>query len=290
MKIIIGKSILENRQLKFGNEKIILRTEDDFLSIVLNTSSRIVEELNIKIDPLKKSVKNDDKDSNIVHVYDGIASEDYISAYLEYAQNKSEKSFRVIIGCLLLLYKYEYPQYTGENYRNVELSEAMQIAEYMVVNSQSGLLSENEVMTYQTKMSEWNKDRLYRFSIGLNNPQPEMKNDKNQANTIVVFNDEITVEQALFYACSDLMISEKDVNIEVLNHYIKYNLKTSDLLVLIKDKVERNLQIHYNGDYYRLSNILYFSDEEKTSFIPLITMRIFAGGKKYPMLNIRDII
>lgn len=290
MKIIIGKSILENRQLKFGNEKIILRTEDDFLSIVLNTSSRIVEELNIKIDPLKKSVKNDDKDSNIVHVYDGIASEDYISAYMEYAQNKSEKSFRVIIGCLLLLYKYEYPQYTGENYRNVELSEAMQIAEYMVVNSQSGLLSENEVMTYQTKMSEWNKDRLYRFSIGLNNPQPEMKNDKNQANTIVVFNDEITVEQALFYACSDLMISEKDVNIEVLNHYIKYNLKTSDLLVLIKDKVERNLQIHYNGDYYRLSNILYFSGEEKTSFIPLITMRIFAGGKKYPMSNIRDII
>ena len=34
MKIIIGKSILENKELKFGNEKIILRNDNDFSSIV----------------------------------------------------------------------------------------------------------------------------------------------------------------------------------------------------------------------------------------------------------------
>lgn len=290
MKIIIGKSILENRQLKFGNEKIILRTEDDFSSIVLNTSSRIVEELSLKIDPLKKSVKNDEKDSNIVHVYDGKASEDYISAYLEYVQNKSEKSFRVIVGCLLLLYKYEYPQYTGENYRKVELSEAMQIAEYLIVNSPSGLLSENEVADYQAKISLWNNNRLYNFYKGLDNPLPEMKSNKNQDQTIVVFENETTIEKALFYVCNDLMIGEKEVYIEVLNHYIKYNLKKSELLDLIKDNVERNKQIHYDGDYYRLGNISYYSGEEKSSFKDMITMRIFAGGKKYPMLNIREII
>lgn len=290
MKIIIGKCILENRQLRFGNEKIILRTEDDFSSIVLNTSSRIVEELSLKIDPLKKSVKNDEKDSNIVHVYDGKASEDYISAYLEYVQNKSEKSFRVIVGCLLLLYKYEFPQYTGENYKKLELSEAMQIAEYLIVNSPSGLLSENEVADYQSKMSLWNNNRLYNFYKGLDNPLPEMKSNKNQDQTMIVFENESTLENALYYIDSDLMFNETEVYIEVLNHYIKYNLKKSELLDLIKDNVERHQQIHYNGDYYRLSNILYYSGQKRNSRKEMTTMRIFAGGRRYPMLNIREII
>lgn len=290
MKIIIGKCILENRQLRFGNEKIILRTEDDFSSIVLNTSSRIVEELSLKIDPLKKSVKHDEKDSNIVHVYDGKASEDYISAYLEYVQNKSEKSFRVIVGCLLLLYKYEYPQYTGENYKKVELSEAMQIAEYLIVNSPSGLLSENEVADYQAKMSLWNNNRLYNFYKGLDNPLPEMKSNKNQDQTMIVFENESTLENALYYIDNDLMFSEKEVYIEILNHYIKYNLKKSELLNLIKENVERHQQIHYNGDYYRLSNILYYSGQKRNSRKEMTTMRIFAGGRRYPMLNIREII
>lgn len=290
MKIIIGKCILENRQLRFGNEKIILRTEDDFSSIVLNTSSRIVEELSLKIDPLKKSVKNDEKDSNIVHVYDGKASEDYISAYLEYVQNKSEKSFRVIVGCLLLLYKYEFPQYTGENYKKLELSEAMQIAEYLIVNSPSGLLSENEVADYQAKMSLWNNNRLYNFYKGLDNPLPEMKSNKNQDQTMIVFENESTLENALYYIDSDLMFNETEVYIEVLNHYIKYNLKKSELLDLIKDNVERHQQIHYNGDYYRLSNILYYSGQKRNSRKEMTTMRIFAGGRRYPMLNIREII
>lgn len=290
MKIIIGKSILENKELKFGNEKIILRNDNDFSSIVLNTSSRIVEELSIKIDPLKKSVKNDEKDSNVVHVYDGKASEDYISAYLEYAQNKSEKSFRVIVGCLLLLYKYEYPQYTGENYRKVELSEVMQIAEYLVVNSPSGLLSENEVADYQAKMSLWNNNRLYNFYKGLDNPLPEMKSNKNQDKTIIVFENESTVENALYYINNDLMFNETEVYIEVLNHYIKYNLKKSELLDLIKENVERHQQIHYNGDYYRLSNILYYSGKKLNSRKEMTTMRIFAGGNKYPQLSIKEII
>lgn len=290
MKIIIGKSILENKELKFGNEKIILRNDNDFSSIVLNTSSRIVEELSIKIDPLKKSVKNDEKDSNVVHVYDGKASEDYISAYLEYVQNKSEKSFRVIVGCLLLLYKYEFPQYTGENYKKIELSEAMQIAEYLIVNSPSGLLSENEVADYQAKILLWNNNRLYNFYRGLDNPLPEMKSNKNQDKTIIVFENEITVENALYYINSDLMFNETEVYIEVLNHYIKYNLKKSELLDLIKDNVERHQQIHYNGDYYRLSNILYYSGQKRISRKEMTTMRIFAGGRRYPMLNIREII
>lgn len=290
MKIIIGKSILENKELKFGNEKIILRNDNDFSSIVLNTSSRIVEELSIKIDPLKKSVKNDEKDSNVVHVYDGKASEDYISAYLEYVQNKSEKSFRVIVGCLLLLYKYEYPQYTGENYRKVELSEVMQIAEYLIVNSPSGLLSESEVADYQAKMSEWNNNRLYNFYKGLDNPLPEMKSNKNQVQTIIVFENELTVENALYYIDNDLMISETELYIEVLNHYIKYNLKKSELLDLIKYNVERNQQIHYNGDYYRLSNILYYSGQKTNSRKEMTTMRIFAGGKRYPQLSMKEII
>lgn len=290
MKIIIGKSILENKELKFGNEKIILRNDNDFSSIVLNTSSRIVEELSIKIDPLKKSVKNDENDSNIVHVYDGKASEDYISAYLEYVQNKSEKSFRVIVGCLLLLYKYEYPQYTGENYRKVELSEVMQIAEYLIVNSPSGLLSENEVNDYQAKMSVWNNNRLYNFYKGLDNPLPEMKSNKNQDQTMIVFENESTVENALFYIDNDLMFNETEVYIEVLNHYIKYNLKKSELLDLIKDNVERYPQIHYNGDYYRLSNILYYSGQKRISRKEMTTMRIFAGGKRYPQLSMKEII
>ena len=290
MKIIIGKSILENKELKFGNEKIILRNDNDFSSIVLNTSSRIVEELSIKIDPLKKSVKNDENDSNIVHVYDGKASEDYISAYLEYVQNKSEKSFRVIVGCLLLLYKYEYPQYTGENYRKIELSEVMQIAEYLIVNSPSGLLSEDEVNDYQAKMSVWNNNRLYNFYKGLDNPLPEMKSNKNQDQTMIVFENESTIENALCYIDSDLMFNETEVYIEVLNHYIKYNLKKSELLDLIKDNVERHQQIHYNGDYYRLSNILYYSGQKRNSRKEMTTMRIFAGGRRYPMLNIREII
>jgi len=290
MKIIIGKSILENKELKFGNEKIILRNDNDFSSIVLNTSSRIVEELSIKIDPLKKSVKNDEKDSNVVHVYDGKASEDYISAYLEYVQNKSEKSFRVIVGCLLLLYKYEYPQYTGENYRKVELSEVMQIAEYLVVNSPSGLLSENEVADYQAKMSLWNNNRLYNFYKGLDNPLPEMKSNKNQDKTIIVFENESTVENALYYINNDLIFNETEVYIEVLNHYIKYNLKKSELLDLIKENVERHQQIHYNGDYYRLSNILYYSGKKLNSRKEMTTMRIFAGGNKYPQLSIKEII
>lgn len=290
MKIIIGKSILENKELKFGNEKIILRNDNDFSSIVLNTSSRIVEELSIKIDPLKKSVKNDENDSNIVHVYDGKASEDYISAYLEYVQNKSEKSFRVIVGCLLLLYKYEYPQYTGENYRKIELSEVMQIAEYLIVNSPSGLLSEDEVNDYQAKMSAWNNNRLYNFYKGLDNPLPEMKSNKNQDQTMIVFENESTIENALYYIDSDLMFNETEVYIEVLNHYIKYNLKKSELLDLIKDNVERHQQIHYNGDYYRLSNILYYSGQKRNSRKEMTTMRIFAGGRRYPMLNIREII
>ena len=290
MKIIIGKSILENKELKFGNEKIILRNDNDFSSIVLNTSSRIVEELSIKIDPLKKSVRNDEKDSNVVHVYDGKASEDYISAYLEYVQNKSEKSFRVIVGCLLLLYKYEFPQYTGENYKKLELSEAMQIAEYLIVNSPSGLLSENEVADYQSKMSLWNNNRLYNFYKGLDNPLPEMKSNKNQDQTMIVLENEITVENALYYIDRDLMFNETEVYIEVLNHYIKYNLKKSELLDLIKDNVERHQQIHYNGDYYRLSNILYYSGQKRNSRKEMTTMRIFAGGRRYPMLNIREII
>lgn len=290
MKIIIGKSILENKELKFGNEKIILRNDNDFSSIVLNTSSRIVEELSIKIDPLKKSVKNDENDSNIVHVYDGKASEDYISAYLEYVQNKSEKSFRVIVGCLLLLYKYEYPQYTGENYRKIELSEVMQIAEYLIVNSPSGLLSEDEVNDYQAKMSVWNNNRLYNFYKDLDNPLPEMKSNKNQDQTMIVFENESTIENALFYIDNDLMFSETEVYIEVLNHYMKYNLKKSELLDLIKDNVERYPQIHYNGDYYRLSNMLYYSGQKRNSRKEMTTMRIFAGGKRYPMLNIREII
>lgn len=290
MKIIIGKSILENKELKFGNEKIILRNDNDFSSIVLNTSSRIVEELSIKIDPLKKSVRNDEKDSNVVHVYDGKASEDYISAYLEYVQNKSEKSFRVIVGCLLLLYKYDFPQYTGENYKKLELSEAMQIAEYLIVNSPSGLLSENEVADYQSKMSLWNNNRLYNFYKGLDNPLPEMKSNKNQDQTMIVLENEITVENALYYIDSDLMFNETEVYIEVLNHYIKYNLKKSELLDLIKDNVERHQQIHYNGDYYRLSNILYYSGQKRNSRKEMTTMRIFAGGRRYPMLNIREII
>lgn len=290
MKIIIGKSILENKELKFGNEKIILRNDNDFSSIVLNTSSRIVEELSIKIDPLKKSVRNDEKDSNVVHVYDGKVSEDYISAYLEYVQNKSEKSFRVIVGCLLLLYKYEFPQYTGENYKKLELSEAMQIAEYLIVNSPSGLLSENEVADYQSKMSLWNNNRLYNFYKGLDNPLPEMKSNKNQDQTMIVFENESTLENALYYIDSDLMFNETEVYIEVLNHYIKYNLKKSELLDLIKDNVERHQQIHYNGDYYRLSNILYYSGQKRNSRKEMTTMRIFAGGRRYPMLNIREII
>lgn len=290
MKIIIGKSILENKELKFGNEKIILRNDNDFSSIVLNTSSRIVEELSIKIDPLKKSVRNDEKDSNVVHVYDGKVSEDYISAYLEYVQNKSEKSFRVIVGCLLLLYKYEFPQYTGESYKKLELSEAMQIAEYLIVNSPSGLLSENEVADYQSKMSLWNNNRLYNFYKGLDNPLPEMKSNKNQDQTMIVFENESTLENALYYIDSDLMFNETEVYIEVLNHYIKYNLKKSELLDLIKDNVERHQQIHYNGDYYRLSNILYYSGQKRNSRKEMTTMRIFAGGRRYPMLNIREII
>lgn len=290
MKIIIGKSILENKELKFDNEKIILRNDNDFSSIVLNTSSRIVEELSIKIDPLKKSVRNDEKDSNVVHVYDGKVSEDYISAYLEYVQNKSEKSFRVIVGCLLLLYKYEFPQYTGENYKKLELSEAMQIAEYLIVNSPSGLLSENEVADYQAKMSLWNNNRLYNFYKGLDNPLPEMKSNKNQDQTMIVFENESTLENALYYIDSDLMFNETEVYIEVLNHYIKYNLKKSELLDLIKDNVERHQQIHYNGDYYRLSNILYYSGQKRNSRKEMTTMRIFAGGRRYPMLNIREII
>lgn len=290
MKIIIGKSILENKELKFGNEKIILRNDNDFSSIVLNTSSRIVEELSIKIDPLKKSVRNDEKDSNVVHVYDGKVSEDYISAYLEYVQNKSEKSFRVIVGCLLLLYKYEFPQYTGENYKKLELSEAMQIAEYLIVNSPSGLLSENEAADYQAKMSLWNNNRLYNFYKGLDNPLPEMKSNKNQDQTMIVFENESTLENALYYIDSDLMFNETEVYIEVLNHYIKYNLKKSELLDLIKDNVERHQQIHYNGDYYRLSNILYYSGQKRNSRKEMTTMRIFAGGRRYPMLNIREII
>jgi len=290
MKIIIGKSILENKELKFGNEKIILRNDNDFSSIVLNTSSRIVEELSIKIDPLKKSVKNDENDSNIVHVYDGKASEDYISAYLEYVQNKSEKSFRVIVGCLLLLYKYEYPQYTGENYRKIELSEVMQIAEYLIVNSPSGLLSEDEVNDYQAKMSVWNNNRLYNFYKDLDNPLPEMKSNKNQDQTMIVFESESTIENALFYIDNDLMFSETEVYIEVLNHYIKYNLKKSELLDLIKDNVERYPQIHYNGDYYRLSNMLYYSGQKRNSRKEMTTMRIFAGGKRYPQLSMKEII
>lgn len=290
MKIIIGKSILENKELKFGNEKRILRNDNDFSSIVLNTSSRIVEELSIKIDPLKKSVRNDEKDSNVVHVYDGKVSEDYISAYLEYVQNKSEKSFRVIVGCLLLLYKYEFPQYTGESYKKLELSEAMQIAEYLIVNSPSGLLSENEVADYQSKMSLWNNNRLYNFYKGLDNPLPEMKSNKNQDQTMIVFENESTLENALYYIDSDLMFNETEVYIEVLNHYIKYNLKKSELLDLIKDNVERHQQIHYNGDYYRLSNILYYSGQKRNSRKEMTTMRIFAGGRRYPMLNIREII
>ena len=290
MKIIIGKSILENRELKFNDKKVILRTEDDFSSIVLNTSSRIVEELSLKIDPLKKSVKNDEKDSSIVHVYDGKASEDYISAYLEYVQNKSEKSFRVIIGCLLLLYKYEYPQYTGENYRKIELSEAMQIAQYLIVNSDSGLLSEKDVVEYQSKMSEWNKNRLYNFSRGLYNAHPEMKCDKNRNNTIIKFDDEITVEDALFYISSDLMISKNEVFIEVLNHNIKYRLKASSFLEILKNKVELDKQIYYNGNHYRLSNISYFEGGESKTFESILTMRITAGGVRYPMPSIREMI
>ena len=159
---------------------------------------------------------------------------------------------------MLLLYKYEYPQYTGENYKKVELSEAMQIAEYLIVNSPSGLLSENEVADYQAKMSLWNNNRLYNFYKGLDNPLPEMKSNKNQDQTMIVFENESTLENALYYIDSDLMFNETEVYIEVLNHYIKYNLKKSELLDLIKDNVESHQQIHYNGDYYRLSNILYY--------------------------------
>ena len=223
-------------------------------------------------------------------MYDGKASEDYISAYLEYVQNKSEKSFRVIVGCLLLLYKYEYPQYTGENYRKVELSEVMQIAEYLVVNSPSGLLSENEVADYQAKMSLWNNNRLYNFYKGLDNPLPEMKSNKNQDKTIIVFENESTVENALYYINNDLMFNETEVYIEVLNHYIKYNLKKSELLDLIKENIERHQQIHYNGDYYRMSNILYYSGKKLNSRKEMTTMRIFAGGNKYPQLSIKEII
>lgn len=223
-------------------------------------------------------------------MYDGKASEDYISAYLEYVQNKSEKSFRVIVGCLLLLYKYEYPQYTGENYRKIELSEVMQIAEYLIVNSPSGLLSEDEVNDYQAKMSVWNNNRLYNFYKDLDNPLPEMKSNKNQDQTMIVFESESTIENALFYIDNDLMFSETEVYIEVLNHYIKYNLKKSELLDLIKDNVERYPQIHYNGDYYRLSNMLYYSGQKRNSRKEMTTMRIFAGGKRYPQLSMKEII
>jgi len=220
MHVIVGQGYIENNHFHFGNDVVSMHHDEDFSSMLINVSSRLAEAVLIKLDPVGITLENiDERQVQVKH--QGVASEDFIEAHIEYLSKRTEKSYRRIMGYLVLL--CEMSKSNDEN-----VAEAVIIARFLLSSWRSGLISEDEFALREKTVSKFMRERTLESIVNGERPASTPVS-KSQEATGIIFDVEKTLEEVLGQSEEDVFLQDGVIFTAIFNHWIKYKLASSPL-------------------------------------------------------------
>lgn len=220
MRVIVGRGYIENNHFHFDKNVVSMHHDEDFSSMLMNVSSRLVEAILIKLDPLGITLENiEQRQVKVKH--EGVASEDFIEANIEYLSKRTEKSYRRIMGYLTLLCEMSKSN-------NEEVAEAVIIARFLLNSWRSGLISEDEFTLREKTVTKFMRERTAESIVNGERPVSTLV-AKNQEATSVIFDVEKVLEEVLEQSEEDVFVQDGVIFTAILSHWIKYKLSPSPL-------------------------------------------------------------
>lgn len=220
MRVIVGRGYIENNHFHFDNNVVSMHHDEDFSSMLMNVSARLVEAVLIKLDPLGITLENvDQRQVKVKH--EGVASEDFIEAHIEYLSKRTEKSYRRIMGYLTLLCELSKSNDEG-------VAEAVIIARFLLSSWRSGLIGEDEFTLREKTVAKFMRERTAESIVNGKRPVSTLV-AKNEEATSVIFDVEKVLEEVLEQSEEDVFVQDGVIFTAILSHWIKYKLSSSPL-------------------------------------------------------------